>query len=100
MNVQILINTILGNAVLLIVLAVLIEATTEIFNQALPKLVEGRVTYFVSLIVGVALSFVLDVNLFGLQGVGHYAGVILAGLIASRGANYVNGFLSKFDVIR
>lgn len=91
----------LSNGVLLLVVAILTEAATEIVKNLFPLgVVEDKITYAVSIAIGVALALAFDLNVFGLEGYGEYVSIVFAGLIASRGANYVNGFLKKFEVLR
>lgn len=81
--------------------AVLTESLTEVVKNAMPNgVVRDRVTYAVSIVIGVVLSFSFDLNIFGLEGFGGYVAIVSAGLIASRGANFVNGFVKKVGIIK
>lgn len=95
------VETILQSTALLVVVAMLTEALTEIVKVMVPAKLRKQATYVLSITIGIILAIVLEVNLFGLDDVaGKYAGMIVAGILASRGANYVHGFLQKFDIIK
>ena len=96
------VEVILQSAMALIVVAILTEALTEVLKAVIA--VEGfrdKVTYFVSIAVGILLAIVLKINLFGLDDTfGQYVGMVCAGILASRGANYISGLLKKFDIVK
>lgn len=92
-------EVIFASGVSLVLVAILTESVTEVIKTIVPK-VKDKVTYSVSVIVGIVLAFAFDLNLFGLEGYGEYVSIVFAGLIASRGANYVNGFMKKFEFLR
>lgn len=94
------VNTILANTALLLVVAILTESVTEVIKSLAPKVIKDKVTYAISIIVGITLAFSFELNLFGLEGYGGYVSIVFAGLIASRGANYVHDFLKKFDILK
>lgn len=83
-----------------IIVAVLTEALTEIIKSALPNSVQGKVTYTVSIAIGIALAYAFSLNVFGLAGIAAHVAIVSAGILASRGANYLNGFLSKIGVVK
>lgn len=93
------VSVILANVGTLFLLAVITEALTEVFSQAFPDIFKGKVLYATSIVVGITLAFVLNVNLFALSGVYKYASYVCAGLLGSRGANFVNGFAQKVGLI-
>ncbi|MEK3838181.1 MULTISPECIES: hypothetical protein [unclassified Paenibacillus] len=82
---------------LMAVVAFLSEALTEILKQAIP--IRDKQTYLLSIVVGVALAFTFKTDLFNLTGPGHYASIILCGVLASRGSNYINGLLKQIGII-
>ncbi|OLP64409.1 hypothetical protein BACPU_26340 [Bacillus pumilus] len=89
------------NTALLVAVALLTETLTDIVKASLPdNKINGKITYFTSNLVGVLLAFAFNLNLFNLTGYGEYVSIVFAGLLASRGANYVNGFVKKFDILR
>ena len=74
----------------LLLLAVLTEAITEQIKALLPD-PAPRTKQLISMAVGIALATVLQVSLFvETAGLVHAAGIILAGLLCSRGSNYVH----------
>lgn len=77
--------------------AFLSEALTEILKQAFP--IRDKMTYLLSIVVGVILAFVFDADLFNLTGPGHYVSILLCGILASRGSNYINGLLKQIGII-
>lgn len=74
---------------------------------AIGILTESLITYFkeikdspellASIALGVGLSFLFDVRLFEFLGmeVSHYADMVLTGIIASRGSNYIYDLVGK-----
>ncbi|MFF2017207.1 hypothetical protein [Paenibacillus sp. NPDC058177] len=78
--------------------ASLTEAVTEIIKNVFP--VKDKTTYGVSIGIGVALALAFGLNPFGLTGLSAYASMVTAGILASRGANYLNGLLKKFDILK
>lgn len=78
----------------------LTESVTEILKAIFPDKIKDRATFFTSVGVGIVLAFAFGLNPFGLTGFGAYATTIAAGVLASRGANYLNGFLKKIGVIK
>lgn len=94
-------DVLVSSGALLLIVAILTESVTEVIKSIFPKgSIQDKVTYGVSVLVGLVLAFAFHLNIFGLNGFGEYVSIVFAGLIASRGANYVNGFLKKFDILR
>ncbi|MEK3702723.1 hypothetical protein MKY87_01245 [Paenibacillus sp. FSL R7-0198] len=93
-------NAVLTTAVasvgLWLLLAGLTEALTEVVKTVLP--IKDRATYGVSIVVGVGLAISFGLNPFGLTGISAYTSMVAAGLLASRGANYLNGWLKRFGI--
>ncbi len=81
-----------------LMVAVLTEAVTEILKNAFPNLIKDKVTYAVSIGVGVALAYAFTLNPFALTGIAAHVSIILAGVLASRGANYLNGIIKKLGI--
>jgi len=74
----------------LILLAVLTEAITEQIKELLTD-PAPRTKQLISMGVGLALAALLQVSLFSdTAGTIHVAGIILAGLLCSRGSNYIH----------
>ncbi|MGN7765374.1 hypothetical protein [Paenibacillus sp. 22594] len=82
---------------LMALVAFLSEALTEILKQAFP--IQDKQTYLLSIVIGVILAFVFEVDLFNLTGPGHYVSIVLCGILASRGSNYINGLLKHIGII-
>ena len=89
-------NIALASIPALVFLAILIEAVVEQLKDMLPTM-EGSTIRLMSFGVGLLLAFVLKINLFEeAAGSIYWAGVFLAGLICSRGSNYVHDLFSMF----
>ncbi|WP_312113522.1 hypothetical protein [Brevibacillus reuszeri] len=89
------VDHLINNLSLLTCMAILVEAVTEIFKTALPDHIKDRSSYVLSILIGISLSFALDANPLALEGNGYYVSVIVAGILSSRGANYLNGIVKK-----
>lgn len=94
------VDVMLSHVAVLLFVAILTESITEIIKSTFNDLIKDKFTYLLSVVVGVVLAFAFNLNLFGLEGQYKYVSIVAAGLIASRGANYVNGFMKKFDLLR
>ncbi|QNR70401.1 hypothetical protein IAQ67_29040 (plasmid) [Paenibacillus peoriae] len=92
--------SVMGAVAMWLFVAGLTEALTELVKNLLPNLVKDKVTYVASIVIGVALAFVFGLNPFGLAGIGAYASTVIAGVLASRGANYLNGLLKKLGILQ
>lgn len=79
-----------------LLVAGLTEALTEVLKVVLP--IKDKATYTVSIIVGVILAIAFGLNPFGLTGFASYISMVASGILASRGANYLNGWLKKFGI--
>ncbi|WP_434750870.1 hypothetical protein [Paenibacillus amylolyticus] len=90
--------TAVGAIGLWMLVASLTEAITEVIKKAIP--IKDTVTYTVSIIVGVGLAFAFGLNPFGLTGIAAYSSTVAAGLLASRGANYLSDWLKKIGIKR
>ncbi len=82
-----------------ILVAGLTEAITEILKNVSPKMFKDKATYSLSIIIGISLSFAFRINPFGLEGWAGYTSTIATGILASRGANYLNGLLKKLNIL-
>ncbi len=83
-----------------LMVAGLTEALTEVLKTMFPAQVQGRVTYALSIAIGIGLAFAFALNPFGLVGVAGYAATVAAGILASRGANYLNGLLKQLGIVQ
>ncbi|KGP82417.1 MULTISPECIES: hypothetical protein [unclassified Paenibacillus] len=90
--------TAVGAIGLWMLVAGLTEAITEVIKKVMP--IKDTGTYAVSIIVGVGLAFAFGLNPFGLTGIAAYSSTVAAGLLASRGANYLSDWLKKLGIKR
>lgn len=85
------------NITLIISIAILIEALVTYFKEIVnaPVLV-GTV------IVGIVIAFLFNATLFNSLGmsVNYYADIVLTGIIASRGSNYLYDLIGKLTTKR
>lgn len=85
----------------IIAVAILIEGLVE-YGKTVANMIENgekktAITQCITIIVGILLMFAFDKDLFAVIGmpVNHYIGIVLTGIIASRGSNYVSDFIGK-----
>ncbi|ATO51393.1 hypothetical protein O0555_03785 [Brevibacillus laterosporus] len=90
---------ILEKAQLLILLAFLTESLTEIIKGMFSKWMKDQMTYFISILIGIILCYAFGMNLFGMQHMGKHVSIVSAGLIVSRGANYVHSFVKNLGML-
>lgn len=88
--------------VLIITLAIIVEALVE-YGKSIGKAVAGEgwktaITQIVAIVVSVCLCFASGADLFtaiGIAFVWDWIGIVLTGVIISRGANYVSDFIAR-----
>lgn len=83
----------------LIIIAVLVEALTEVFKSIFKN---GRLdrSSILSIVVGLILAFTINLDLFvaiGLVPTIPFIGVVATGLLISRGANTVHDVISRIN---
>ena len=83
----------------LIIIAILVEALTEVFKSIFK---DGRLdkSSILSIVVGLILSFTINLDLFvaiGLVPTVPFIGVVATGLLISRGANTVHDVISRIN---
>ena len=85
----------------IIAVAILIEGLVE-YGKTIGDMVENgekktAITQCITIIVGILLMFAFDKDLFAVIGmpVNHYIGILLTGIIASRGSNYVSDLIGQ-----
>lgn len=83
-----------------ILVAFLTEGVTEIIKVMFPEQIRDNAAYATSIAVGIALAFAFHLQLVDLSGFSSYVATAAAGILASRGANYLNGFLKKVGIIK
>lgn len=87
---------------LIVVLAIVTEALVE-YGKSITKAYAGKdfktaVTQLVAIITSVLLCFAANADLFKVVGIDFtwpWLGVVLTGILGSRGANYLSDFISK-----
>lgn len=79
----------------LIVLAVLAEAATEQIKDVLPKEPSDQGNCLIALGVSLGLAVLLRISLFEATGTINAAGILLAGMLCSRGSNYIHDLYGK-----
>ena len=93
--------------ILVVVMAIIVEALVE-YGKSIAKAfaersVKTAVTQLVAIGLGILLCFASRGDLFSLAGVTFgwpWLGMVLTGIIISRGANYVSDFVKRLTVTR
>ena len=84
----------------LLVLGTLIEAMIEIVKPLFPKKLSAQGIMVISMVLGIALSLTLDVSIFANVDQSVITiGSVMAGMIASRGSNFIHDFISAMTDI-
>lgn len=85
----------------IIAVAILIEGLVE-YGKNIAEMFYGGdkktgVTQIVTIIIGIGLAFAFSANMFVPLGlvVNEYIGMILTGIVMSRGSNYVSDLITK-----
>lgn len=89
------------NITLIVAVAVLIEGLVE-YGKTIADMFdsgEKRIALIqvITIVIGVGLAFAFDADMFiplGLT-VNHYIGMVLTGIVMSRGSNYVSDLIGK-----
>jgi hypothetical protein len=89
------------NIALIVAVAVLIEGLVE-YGKTIADMFdsgEKRIALIqvITIVIGVGLAFAFDADMFiplGLT-VNHYIGMVLTGIVMSRGSNYVSDLIGK-----
>lgn len=81
----------------LTLIAFLTETILTLFKTYLIKFkMYEEITMAISMLIGVVLAFVFGASLFTVDNpAAYYIGVVVCGLIASRGSNYVHNFFDN-----
>lgn len=82
----------------LLFIAFLVETVVEILKVVIiGERMHSKFLYLLSMLIGIVLAFALKVSLFNseIQFV-YIIGVIICGLVASRGSNYIHNFVGNF----
>jgi len=89
------------NITVIIAVAILIEGLVEYGKTIANMFYDGdkktAITQMVTIIVGIGLAFAFNANMFVPLGltVNHYVGMVLTGVVMSRGSNYVSDLIGK-----
>jgi len=89
------------NIAVIIAVAVLIEGLVEYGKTIANMFYEGDrktgITQIVTIIIGIGLAFAFSANMFVPLGlvVNEYIGMVLTGIVMSRGSNYVSDLITK-----
>ena len=89
------------NIAIIIAVAILIEGLVEYGKNIADMFYGGdkktAITQIVTIVIGIALAFAFSADMFiplGLT-VNHYVGMVLTGIVMSRGSNYVSDLISR-----
>lgn len=81
---------------IILLIAFLVETIVEIIKQQVPKVMTEQSTMLISTLLGVILSILFQVGLFDTTEPGlKWVGLVIVGLVASRGSNYVHNWMDK-----
>lgn len=89
------------NIAVIIAVAILIEGLVEYGKNIANMFYDGdkktAITQIVTIVVGIALAFAFNANMFVPLGltVNNYVGMVLTGIVMSRGSNYVSDLITK-----
>lgn len=89
------------NIAIIIAVAILIEGLVEYGKNIADMFYGGdrktAITQLVTIAVGIAIAFAFNADMFMPLGltVNHYIGMVLTGIIMSRGSNYVSDLITK-----
>lgn len=89
------------NIAIIIAVAILIEGLVEYGKNITDMFYGGEkktaITQIVTIIVGIALAFAFNADMFVPLGltVNHYIGMVLTGIVMSRGSNYVSDLIGR-----
>lgn len=93
--------------VLVIVMAIVAEALIEycktLGKSFVTKEWKTAITQIISIAIGILLCFACDANLFSALSVEfstEWVGIVLTGIFASRGSNYVSDFVKKIQSVK
>lgn len=83
--------------VTLVLVGFLTETVVEILKTFVFKSAKSAAyLFFISLVVGLVLVFALQISLFEQNNqFAYYVGMVICGLVASRGSNYVHNWLGN-----
>lgn len=81
----------------LVLVGFLTETVVELLKQFVIKGERSAIfKYTLSIVTGLVLAFALQVSLFTKESLfAYYVGMVICGLVASRGANYAHNWLGQ-----
>jgi uncharacterized membrane protein len=81
----------------LVLVGFLTETVVELLKQfVMTSKHSAAFLYLISIAVGLILCFALQVSLFQKENLfAYYVGIVICGLVASRGSNYVHNWLGN-----
>lgn len=89
------------NIAVIIAVAILIEGLVEYGKTIADTFNDGEkrtaLIQVITIVIGVGLAFAFDADMFVPLGltVNHYIGMVLTGIVMSRGSNYVSDLIGK-----
>lgn len=91
----------MSNIAIIIAVAVLIEGLVE-YGKSIADMFYGgdkktAITQIITIVVGIAIAFAFNADMFAPLGftVNHYIGMVLTGIVMSRGSNYVSDLIGR-----
>lgn len=93
------------NIAVIIAVAILIEGLVEYGKTIADTFEDGEkrtaLIQVITIVIGVGLAFAFDADMFVPLGltVNHYIGMVLTGIVMSRGSNYVSDLVGKIGKI-
>ena len=97
----------MNGIILIIVMAIVVEAFIEYFKSIGKAVKEGgwktAATQLTAIALGVLLCFMVGGDLFVVVGIAFawpWWGIVLTGIIISRGANYVSDFIKRLQGVK
>lgn len=95
----------MSKMIIVLVVAILIEALIEYF-KSVQALFEGKdkkagITQLITIVLGIVLAFAFGINLFSALDITVNAtlGIVLTGILISRGSNYMSDLIKKLQDI-
>lgn len=91
------------NIAVIIAVAILIEGLVEYGKTIADTFNDGEkrtaLIQVITIVIGVGLAFAFDADMFVPLGltVNHYIGMVLTGIVMSRGSNYVSDLVGKIS---
>jgi len=89
------------NIAVIVAVAILIEGLVEYGKTITDTFNDGEkrtaLIQVITIVIGVGLAFAFDADMFVPLGltVNHYIGMVLTGIVMSRGSNYVSDLIGK-----